>query len=85
MSIQTMETTTEDDVARLRLRSSLLEYLERSVEHHDDVVGAVRTGAIHRRGTMQRLAERLVQRDTALATHLDLLAEMVGGGFPPLG
>ena len=69
-----METPTDEDQAQLRLRSSLLEYLERKMEHHDEFVGAVRSGTIHRRDTMKRLADLLVQRDAALEAHLDLLA-----------
>lgn len=82
MSTQMMEMAIDEDQARLRLRHSLLEYLERNMEHHDAVVGAVESSTIHSRDTMMRLASLLVQRDAALVTHLDLLAET---GWPYTG
>jgi hypothetical protein len=75
MTIQMRETAIDEDQARLRLRSSLLEYLERNTEHHDEFVWAVRSGTVHSCDTMLRLAQLLGQRDTALEAHLDLLAE----------
>ncbi len=75
MTTQLMETPIDEDLVRLRLRISLLEYLERNTEHHDEVVSAVRSGTIHSRGTVARLAESRGQRDAALGSHLDLLAE----------
>jgi pantothenate kinase len=75
MTTTMRETASDEDRARLRLRSSLLEYLERKTEHHDELVLAVVAGTAHRRSTMLRLAQLLVQRDIALEAHLDLLAE----------
>jgi hypothetical protein len=79
MTTTMRETASDADQARLRLRSSLLEYLERKTEHHDELVPAVEAGTAHSRSTMLRLAELLVQRDTALEAHLDVLA---GTGDP---
>ena len=70
------ESAIDEDVARLRLRNSLLEYLERNTEHHDEFAGAVRSGTAHSRDTMVRLAQLLQQRDSALHDHFDLLAEL---------
>jgi hypothetical protein len=76
------ESAIDEDVARLRLRSSLLEYLERNTEHHDEFAGAVKSGTAHSRDTMVRLAQLLEQRDSALEEHLDLLAEAGRRGSP---
>ena len=75
MTTMMRDTAIDEDVARLRLRSSLLEYLERNTEHHDEFAGAVRSGTAHSRDTMVRLAQLLEQRDSALQEHFDLLAE----------
>jgi hypothetical protein len=75
MTTMMRETAIDEDQARLRLRSSLLEYLERNTEHHDEFAGAVKAGTAHSRDTMVRLAQLLERRDTALQTHFDLLAE----------
>jgi hypothetical protein len=74
MSIQLMESAADEDQVRLRLRTSLLEYLERNVEHHDQFEQAVRGGTAHTREAMGRLAGLLARRDAALVAHLDLLA-----------
>ncbi len=75
-----MEMAIDEDQARLRLRSSLLEYLERNMEHHDEVVWSVKSGTMHSGDTMTRLADLRAQRDAALHAHLDLLAEAQGRG-----
>jgi len=76
-----MEMAIDEDQARLRLRSSLLEYLERKMEHHDEFVWAVKSGTVHSRDSMTRLAELVARRDAALEAHLDQLAESQGRGF----
>jgi hypothetical protein len=75
MTTMMQETAIDGDVARLRLRSSLLEYLERNTQHHDEFAGAVKSGTAHSRDTMVRLAQLLEKRDSALQEHLDLLAQ----------
>jgi hypothetical protein len=82
MTTMMRESAIDEDVARLRLRSSLLEYLERNTEHHDEFAGAVKSGSAHSRDTMVRLAQLLEQRDSALQEHFDLLAESGRRGSP---
>jgi hypothetical protein len=81
MSVHVMEIAVDEDQVRLGLRSSLLEYLERKMEHHDEFVWAVNSGTIHSRNTLTRLAELRARRDAALETHLDQLAESQGHGL----
>jgi hypothetical protein len=82
MTTMMRETAIDEDYTRLRLRNSLLEYLERHTEHHDEFVEAVKSGTAHSRDTMMRLAQLLEQRDTALEAHLDLLAGSGRRGGP---
>jgi hypothetical protein len=82
MTTTMRDTAIDEDFTRLRLRSSLLEYLERNTEHHDEFVGSVKAGTAHSRDTMMRLAQLLEQRDTALQAHFDLLAGSGRRGGP---
>ncbi|MGA2835083.1 MAG: hypothetical protein ABSF84_00665 [Acidimicrobiales bacterium] len=75
----------DEDLVRLRLRCSLLDYLERNMEHHDEFVGAVKSGTIHDPDTMMRVADLRAKRDAALGAHLDQLAEAQRRGAALVG